>query len=418
MRLNSAFAKPIGKFAAGSALSQVIVALSIPIVARIYDPIVLGSFLILDAFCDIFAYGATLALDKAIYVTRSARGVRDLIAATLISISLVAMLAGALFWAAIKAGLVPEMLAQTWLVLAVIVVVWCRGAYYLFQSLTIRASRFGTLVLAENLRAATLVAGRIGLGLKGFGFAGLVVSSVLGAAIAAIALTRRTWADLGRARRNLGAAQFLRTLKRHRERILYEGGGQFLSQFPMRGPVFVITIFFTAAGAGIYAIGFLLAYRPVELIVRSTTEVLRASIAQHIRDGNLPEARRLGIALIQKLTLSALFTSFSVATLVYLTEGILFPPEWKGVGAVCLANALFVAGLLVLRPVQIIFSLYGRQRMSLVLEGSAVVACFGAIVIGGSFGASLEVVCLLSGLAMVGVLLPLALVALSTLKAA
>lgn len=416
--MSSPLIKSIGAFAAGSAMSQVIVAVSIPFVARLYGPEVLGNFLILDAFCDIFAFGATLALDKAIYTSRSPRGTRALVAATLVSITIVSVLASLVFWLAIELGLTTQMLAQPWLVIPVFLVIWARGAFYLLQSLSMRASRFGDIVIAENLRAACLVAGRIGLGLQGFGLTGLVVTSVGGAALATLAVLRRARREVVGVLRGHSVGMFCRTLSRHKERVLYEGGGQFLRQLPIRGPVFLITVYFTAAGAGLYAIAFLLTYRPVELIVRSVTEVLRASMSQHIRDGEHSRARRLGILLIVRMMVSAIVVALLVSGVVFLAEDILFPPEWSGTGSVAIANAPFVAALLILRPIQIVFSLYHRQKLSLLLEASAALASFVAILIAGMLGLSLEAACLISGIALFAVILPIAVVALRILSAA
>ncbi|MEM6638055.1 MAG: hypothetical protein AAF667_19445 [Pseudomonadota bacterium] len=399
-------------------MPQLIVAVSIPLVTLLYDPTVLGTFLIFDAYCDIFAFGATLALDKALYVTRSPRGSRDLIRATLISITLVSLLAGGFFGAGIWMEITTEGLTQPWLIVPVVLLVWARGAYYLFQSLSIRASRFGAVVVAESTRAAALVIGRIVLGLLGYGLAGLVVTSIAGAWISVSALIQGARIEGRLQWRTVTVATYRRSVARHRERILFEGGGQFLRQLPIRGPVFAITIYFAAAGAGLYSIAFLLCYRPAELIVRSVTEVFRTSMAESIRADQYEVARVLGEDLLRRTILSAAGASVLMGGAIFLAEDILFSAEWSGVGSVALANAIYVAGLLMLRPIQIIYSLYGRDRLSLLLEGGAVVACFGGIFLGGAMGVSLEIVCVLSGLVMVFVAVPLALAALRVLRMA
>ena len=397
----------IAGFAAGSALSQLIVALSIPVIARLYDPAVLGNFLIFDAYCDVLAFGATLALDKALYVTRSHRGSRALILATVLSIGLVAALGAGLFWVAVIAGLTTPGLAMAWLAIPCFLIVFARGAFYLLQSLSIRADRFGAVVLAENIRAGVIVFGRIGLGLQGFGLTGLVLTAVAGAGGAVAVLARGQGPMLQRLFARPALRLVPRVLARHRERILFEGGGQFLRQLPMRGPVFAVTIFYLAPGAGIYAIALLLTYRPTELVVRSVTEVFRAAMARNLRAGQEDAAAARGRILLWRLYLAAVASSAAMGLAVYLTEGWLFPPDWAGVGAVALANSLYVAGLLILRPVQMVFSLYGRQRLSFLLEAGAVLACFSGIFLGGGVGLSLAMTCLLTGVAMLAFITPM-----------
>lgn len=412
----SSFGRQIAKFAAGSALSQIIVAASIPIVARLYDPTILGNFFFFDAFCDVFAFGSTLALDKAIYVTRSEKGVRALIAATMISVTLVSLLAGSILAGAIALGLTTDGLSSYWLILPCIIVVWARGAYYLFQSLSIRSSQFGQIVLAENLRATAILTGRIGFGLIHFSLTGLLITAAASALIATSVISRRNLQLTRQSLQPLYTKQVWRTLYRHRQRIFFEGSGQFLRQLPMRAPVFAIAVYFMAAGAGLYSIALLLTYRPTELIVRSVSEVFRTKIAENLRTGDLRAANQLSKTLIKRTMVAAPLGSIAAGAFVWGTEGILFPENWIGVGSVAFYNSLYVAGLMLIRPVQIIFSLYKRQGLTLLIEFSAVAACFGGIFIGGSLGYSLDMVCLISGILLMLALIPLTMKSLEVVR--
>ena len=379
----------------GSALSQSMIALSIPIIARIFTPDEMGYFFAFDAYCDVLALGSTLALDKALYTIKSKRLYDATIATTLVSVALISCVSALALY--VFLSLTPSQHNHVVLVAGAFVIVFARGAYYLFQSIGIRNEFFIRIAVAENVRSIALIFFRVVLGLAGMGVTALVVAAILGSSAAVIVVAKNASAVLSSALRRVSWSNIRAVMRRFRRNIMFEGTGQFLRQLPIRAPVIVVVALFSSAEAGFFSIALLLTYRPAEIIVRSVAEVARARIGASMRSGDQGSAGRTSrFSLLFNLSAAPVMV-FAAGLGIYILEGLLFPPEWSGVGLTTLALSPYVAALMLARPLQSVFSLYRKHAQILILELTMACISLVGFSVCGFLGQSMNVACIFVG---------------------
>jgi O-antigen/teichoic acid export membrane protein len=381
----------------GSAASQILIAASIPIIARIFTPNEMGYFFAFDAYCDVLALGSTLALDKSLYTINSRRLYEATIATTLLSIIITAVLAALILL--IYFGLGSDSSNITILTVSAFFIVLFRGAYYLFQSIGIRNESFLRIAVAENIRAIVLIAGRIALGVNGLGVLALVFAAVLGSSASVLAIGKNALTVFGNAWAVATWANMRVVLRRFRRNILFEGTGQFLRQIPIRAPVILVVALFSPTDAGFFSIALLLTYRPAEIIIRSVAEVARSRIGASLRLGDNASATTVSRHSLIFNMIAAPILVFTGGLIIYLLEGIVFPETWAGVGLTTLSMSPYVTALMLARPLQSLFSLYAKHASILAVELTLASFCLCGFAICGISNLTMNLACILVGVA-------------------
>ncbi|MDO9524263.1 MAG: hypothetical protein Q7J57_01770 [Gemmobacter sp.] len=400
------------RFASGAASAQLISAASIPFLTYIYEPALLGIFFILDAYCDILSSGSTLAIDKAIYVNRSAARERAIIKASVFCVLIVSGLAGLLLPGLAGYAILNPELQGIILAVAAAVLVAGRGLFSIFQAIALKSGKFARVIMAENARASILLSGRIGFGVMGLGFSGLVISALLGAWGAVFVVG---WGHLRRAIGITATTSITgtrATIRKYRDYLIYEGSSQFVRQLPGRALVILVGGLYSPTAAGAYSVGLLLCYRPTEVLVRSIVEIGRSEIAADLRASNSSAAATKARGIVVQAGLLACVVSPLLAIVLFFFSPYIFPEAWQRVGGLVLFSSFLSAMLLAARPLQVVFSLYQSQGKALMLDVLVTLAAFCGMTFAWATGFSLEVACLTAGAAMALILVYFIIVAL------
>ncbi len=144
-------------------------------------------------------------------------------------------------------------------------------------------------------------------------------------------------------------------------------------------PVFVFSSFFSTAIAGYYTFGYMVIYRPVNLVANAFYQVMyqRFVEKQHRETPILPE-----VLLFIRRTIQWLVVPF-VAFGIFAPEifGFLFGENWTEAGryARILLPWIFMVSLVM--PLSFIPDLYKKQRIAMIIDGAKLVGRLAAMVV-------------------------------------
>jgi len=153
-----------------------------------------------------------------------------------------------------------------------------------------------------------------------------------------------------------------------------------INNFSSALPVFVFSSFFSTAIAGLYTFGYMILYRPVNLVANAFYQVMfqRFVEKQHQEVPILPE-----VLLFIKRAIQVLLVPFILAG-IFAPEifGFVFGEKWIEAGryAQILLPWIFMVGLVM--PLSFIPDLYKKQRVAMIIDGIRLIARLGGLVVG------------------------------------
>jgi O-antigen/teichoic acid export membrane protein len=145
-------------------------------------------------------------------------------------------------------------------------------------------------------------------------------------------------------------------------------------------PVFVFSSYFSIAIAGLYTFGYMVIYRPVNLVANAFHQVMyqRFVERQHHGDPILPEAKLFVVRTIQVLLIP--FVVFGIfAPEIF---GFIFSDRWIEAGryAQILLPWIFMVSLAM--PLSFVPNLYKKQRVAMTIDGIRLTLRLAGLVVG------------------------------------
>jgi O-antigen/teichoic acid export membrane protein len=145
-------------------------------------------------------------------------------------------------------------------------------------------------------------------------------------------------------------------------------------------PVFILSSYFSTATAGYYTFGYMILYRPVNLVANAFYQVMfqRSAEKKHGNNSIRPE-----ILMFLKRTAQVLVVPF-IAAGIFFPEifAFIFGDKWIEAGryAQILLPWIFMVSLVM--PLSFIPDLYRKQRVAMIIDGIKLVARLGGLLVG------------------------------------
>ena len=145
-------------------------------------------------------------------------------------------------------------------------------------------------------------------------------------------------------------------------------------------PVFILSAYFSTAIAGFYTFGYMILYRPVNLVANAFYQVMFQRFVEKKHDNSsiAPEVK-----LFLKRTIQLLLLPFIVMG-VFFPEifAFLFDDKWIEAGryAQIILPWIFMVSLVM--PLSFIPDLYKKQRVAMIIDGVKLVARLVALMVG------------------------------------
>lgn len=145
-------------------------------------------------------------------------------------------------------------------------------------------------------------------------------------------------------------------------------------------PVFILSSYFSTGIAGFYTFGYMILYRPVNLVANAFYQVMFQRFAEktHGNDPMGPEVR-----LFIKRNIQVMLLPFIIAGIFFpeIFEFV-FGSKWIEAGryARILLPWIFMVSLVM--PLSFIPDLYRKQRVAMIIDGIKLLARLGGLVVG------------------------------------
>jgi O-antigen/teichoic acid export membrane protein len=345
--------------AGGAGLSQVVLAITAPLLTRLYSPADFGVYAVLLALVNFASIVASLRYEGAIVLPRTDRAAANLAALSLAlaaAVSLASVPVALLLWR-LDARLTPA------LALLIPLSVAALGVQQVMRAWLMRRHLFGAVTLILVVQSVVMVALQIAAGLlwgsHPFPLMAASLTGTLAGTLAGLpALRGSSWTGLSLRRARAMAG-------RYRRFALYTAPYSFVAQVSQRGPILLLAALGTAATTGAFALAQRIVYLPIGVIASSLSQAFYRHAAGRLAEPDVQALLRR-VLLCAALALGPVFViaGFNMETLF----GLAFGAAWRSAGryGAWLALAGFTSCLTYW--LDRVYDLAGRQRLALVLE--------------------------------------------------
>lgn len=402
------FVRSVGVLTSGTLGARAILALSLPVVTRLYSP---DDFELLALYMAVLSLGtviASLRLNMAITLP-----VEDGEAANLLTLSLMAAVGFGIMLSVpviaapdAIAGLLrqPDLQSFLWMFP---VGVALAAVYQALQYWASRKRRFGLVARTRVARAVGGAGTQLGLGAAGIAPFGLLLGHMIYSGLGSFSLAR----DLLRQDRAVLAAvspaAMRRALSAYRRFPIWSVPEALANSAGVQVPVILIAAAAAGPEAGYLALAMQVMAMPMALVGQSVAQVFIAEAPERLRAGTLP-------AFTRRTSLTLFKLGAAVLIPVGLLSPLVFPPlfgdEWGRAGEIVLWMTPWHILQFTASPVSTVLHVTGRLRTAMILQVAGAVLRIGAVVTAAALAAdSLSEVYALSGALFYGIYLGLVL---------
>lgn len=400
------FAGDVTKLVSGTAMAQAFGIIASPVLTRIYGPEAFGVFAIFTSIITVFGVIACLRYELSIMLPETDEEAANLLGVSMLSCVLISLLTVlAIYWGKVvllrwlnAPGLGPYL----WFVP---IGVFLMGTFQALNYWNSRTKHYARLSFARVSQAFTMTATQVGLGVGGFAAGGsLIAGSIAGHFASSTVLGGQIWKDDKRLFcRAIKPSAMRDGLKRHKKFPLFGTWAALMNSVSWQLPAFMLSAFFSPGIAGYYALGFRIIKMPMNLLGSSISQVFFQRAAEAKNEGKLA-------ALVEVSLRKLVLVSFGPVLLLSITGRpifvFVFGANWEVAGLYAQTMGPWVFVWFLSSPLSTIFSVLGRQDVSLRINAGILIARTLALLVGGLSQSPLLAISLfsLSGVIMYGLL--------------
>jgi len=387
------FVRSVLTLASGTAVAQLLLALAVPALARLYTPAEYGVLAVYSSILTVLVVVASLRYEAAIPLPREESSAGSLLVLTLGIVlatgSVVSLLVWLLGGAFVSAVNVPALRPYLWMIP---VAFFAAGTYQALSYWAIRQREFRRLARTRMSQGIGQAAAQIGLGLGGAGALGLIVGDVIGRVAGVGSLALAAWRTRPAERPTRASVREIAA--RYRRFPLLTTWAGLFNIGSLQLPSIVFSAAFGAAAAGLYALSFKLLVLPTMLVAQAVGQVFLSRAARLAAE---PEQLR-------QLTERTALGLFAAGLPAYLAVGIAGPElfslvlgrEWLESGRYAQVLAPWFALWLVSNPLSGLLSVREWQGSALAFSAFELLLRLGALLTGAARGSPMLAVTLLS----------------------
>lgn len=371
------FARDVGVLTGGTVGARAILALSLPVLTRLYSPADFEMLALYMATLSLVTVIASLRLNMAITLP-----IDDAEAANLLAISLLAAAAFGVILAVpviaapgATAGLLEQARFLPFLWMIPTGIALAAG----YQALQYWASRKCRFALVAHTRVARAIGGagtQLGLGAAGVAPFGLLLGHMVYSGLGIVGLARDLLHHDRAALAAISPAAMIRVLSAYRRFPIYSVPEALANSAGMQVPVILIAAAAAGPEAGYLALAMQVMAMPMALVGQSVAQVFISEAPERLRAGTLPAFTRR-----TSLTLFKLGTAVLVP--VGLLSPLVFPPvfgaEWGRAGEIVLWMTPWYVLQFTASPVSTVLHVTGHLRRAMVLQMFGAALRIGAV---------------------------------------
>ncbi len=378
---NSEFFRNVATLISGTSLAQAFSVVIYIVLSRIYTEEDFGVFGLYMNILNIAVIFATAKYELAILLPKSDResfnllGLSGLIS---VAVSLLLLVLVVSFNTLICKWLGSEQIS-VWLYfipLSTLLVGW----FTAFRNYSNREKRYKLIAGANIVQSFSNSLMKLGLGFLIAGAAGLIFGVIFGQLTGFLVFFVVHW-RFNRSRISwIKWSEMKRLGKQYSLFPRYNMWQGLINNLSGAFPVFILSSYFSTGIAGYYTFGYMVLYRPVNLVANAFYQVM---FQRFVEKKHQNRSMRSEVLLFLKRTTQVLLVPFIISGLFFPEIfGFIFGDKWIEAGryAQIILPWIFMVSLVM--PLSFIPDLYKKQRVAMIIDGIKLVARLGGLVAG------------------------------------
>lgn len=378
---NSEFFRNVATLISGTSLAQAFSVVIYIVLSRIYTEEDFGVFGLYMNILNIAVIFATAKYELAIILPKSDResfnllGLSGLISVT-VSLLLLALVVS--FNALICRWLGSDQISA-WLYfipLSTLLVGWFTS----FRNYSNREKRYRLIAGANIGQSFSNSLMKLGLGFLIGGAAGLIFGVIFGQLAGFLVFFVVHWRFNRSGISWIKWSEMKRLGRKYKLFPRYNMWQGLINNLSGAFPVFILSSFFSTGIAGYYTFGYMVLYRPVNLVANAFYQVM---FQRFVEKKHQNRSMRSEVLLFLKRTTQVLLLPFLVSGLFFPEIfGFIFGDKWIEAGkyAQIILPWIFMVSLVM--PLSFIPDLYKKQRVAMIIDGIKLLARLGGLVAG------------------------------------
>jgi O-antigen/teichoic acid export membrane protein len=334
----------------GTALSQIIIVISLPIITRIYSPEQVGTLSAFSSLLSILIVGSAFKYEFAIPLPKKVNDAEYLLILSFcaITISGIILFIILTFFGGYIAKIfhLDILLPYIWLLLLGFF------ASAIYQTLTYWAIREKDYLRITQTKISQNICGsgsKIILGILSLGSFGLVLGDIIGRLVGIVTLGKiilpRIWKSI--AEFNFDKIIFI--AKEYKKFPLYSLPAGLINELALQVPILLLSSIFDLQIVGLYTLAYLVLIGPVSVVSSSMSQVFFSEMSHLIRDRS-KQMLPFYYEITKKLFLFGAPLILLVAIISPFLLPLIFGAAWKDAGSFTLPMSIFVIAQFVISP--------------------------------------------------------------------
>lgn len=364
-------AKSVLILSSGTAIAQMITAVSMPIVTRLYTPEMIG---VISIYLSFFSFWMTLIswrYESALLIAKDELESHHIFRLGAILVAVTALLAiptlGLLqYFKVLGFDVLPS-----WSSLVVSISSIGFGWFMLYRSWLLRLGETKTISIASIGRAGSHASFRVFAGALNFGVIGLFIAEIIG-----------TWSALGVVRRNIknllveeiprwSVTSIKIVAIRYRNYVYFELPSSLINQLAIVLPIPLVGGLYGAQAAGWFGLARLLYAIPNGQIGKSVADVFQMELGKAVREKNYKRGEKLFYKFSVRLALFGLIPLVFAVVIAPPTVPYIFGEQWTEMGVIVAHIAPWMYSALIVGSMSRALSVLEKQHWKLLYDVSA-----------------------------------------------
>jgi O-antigen/teichoic acid export membrane protein len=378
----------IAIIASGTLLSQVLVALLSPILARLFLPPEYGTYQVFNAIFSIIVVVASLRYEMAIVLPKANEEAINVLAVS----SFFALLVSALtvpFFAFFGQWLVtilnaPALLPYLWLISLNVFLI---GIFNAINYWNTRTRKFGRLSIARFINSAGSSTAQLGIGFSGIHSSfGLILGTVVGSFLATAYLAVRVWREDSTIwLKHVRLPSMIQALKRYKKFPLFSTWSVLLNTASIQLPSLLLSSLFGPEITGYYSLGYRILRLPAQLLGMSISQVVYQRAAKAANEGVLAP-------LVQKtlyqLIILGMFPFLLLSVIGKEAFTVVYGSVWTEAGVYTQILSIWTFFTFIGSPISTINSVLEKQEIGLYFNIALFLTRLGSLFAGYYLGSA------------------------------
>lgn len=379
---NHSFLSNVAQLVTASAVSQFIIFATTPVLTRLYDPTDFGIAAVFTAVILFISPVSSFSYSQAIVMSSDDKEAVTLAVLCLIIVMLVSvvLIVPFVFFNSVEAFSfnTPGLINYLWLIP---VVVFLRGAYYVFLFESSREKSFTTQAYSKLTQTIVERTMTLGAGFLGYATAGAMIISRVFSFVAEAVCFINIAISLVRKRTAITYQAIRVVALKYRQFPLYANWSYIFGGLSAYLPIFLLAYFFTPEITGLYAISDRLLLTPLALLGESLRRVYYQKAASQQKD--FAELKSFFLRLREKLIAYSIFPFLAFSVVSTEIFSVFLGNRWEKAGMFAGIIGFLVAAQFISTPVSSLINVLEKQREYLIVTVMIFFSRLLAFLIGG-----------------------------------